>query len=1007
MNPVDQASGRMEPADLLCVISVVVAFATFILGNWFSRLRESKQLQDAKTNKPLTARNEFAAGDTYNNNNNNTQRRSQQTNRHTDPWNPSEPSTSDSTRPYDNYGHSRPNKSSPASQYAHASSCSNAANDQASAEQPASQRDLFAPNGPQLLIERQHEPESNPSIPNATGSNPSYVNWINETLALIFSHSQSQRYSTIFSESLVSALNEKLNCITNSSPDHCDLIVELSGVKRELTTRPLLDDIRADSEQAERATMNLLFSCYFDRLVMDLVIQRAPMAVSSLSEPLASHAELASAKSYYELALENLDGRLKSMVSLNSKLIITEFVERPDFKISLSSIDQQQTGNVGASGYISEDTLVAMLVQAISQVIIVYYYGDDPEFPHYKQQTSRYLNKLSQIRDGANEIGRQLKQKISSKERKALIKIIRANNINYNQNVTCLMELDHSHHVQLTSTKSGSNPFWDEHFMFNLGDKSNELTIELWDSLARPEVADVGSSSGRKSLALAAVVTGAASKGSKLVKSNLVQGAKFLGSAKLSVEQMRQNPMQKVSLQLMSAACESGFGALVQTDPRRQHVDFGPSVAAGELLVELTFIEHSNSSQVQRSPSANSLTGAGLQTAEPIPVERKITPAGYTITTSTVAKAQTAPSDHSALIRPYSPVSQVSSLSTQVDTFNHSDLSSQRPATGDSGATGTGTGIGIGTGTEDGERATPHRSRSRSRSILRAIKRRFSFSHKRSRSASGSVSRAQTETPDGADASRVGSRCSESSFDLHRYGAKSMPSSREPSEVPTIVINRSALDGADALSFNQAKSQLVFECVELVPKAPETPETLGTLETPAPMLDAREPASLATPKTLAKDDQDCEQVTKYYAISDDALARKWRKKGTKLHLFNEHQFVACHLSGSPTCHNCGRVFSRRPGKQGYKCRNCHLLSHKECHVKVDHQCPYAPKEGLKLEHTSEQPPKSSRLTRSNSLKLASWTQRNRQSPLLSKSGPQSNSNPRLSSKSISLEVDDR
>lgn len=149
-----------------------------------------------------------------------------------------------------------------------------------------------------------------------------------------------------------------------------------------------------------------------------------------------------------------------------------------------------------------------------------------------------------------------------------------------------------------------------------------------------------------------------------------------------------------------------------------------------------------------------------------------------------------------------------------------------------------------------------------------------------------------------------------------------------------IVINKGrSSDATSAMTFNHPKSQLVIEYLE-----PGLSDGIGG---------------------GGGSRRSSKGQLRYYAISEEnANKSKWRKRGTKLHLFNEHQFIATHLAGSSTCHLCGKVFSRRPGKQGYKCRNCHLLTHKQCHVKVDHNCPYAQKDGLKLEFIDADPPAS-------------------------------------------------
>ncbi|XP_063696734.1 uncharacterized protein LOC134827822 [Culicoides brevitarsis] len=65
---------------------------------------------------------------------------------------------------------------------------------------------------------------------------------------------------------------------------------------------------------------------------------------------------------------------------------------------------------------------------------------------------------------------------------------------------------------------------------------------------------------------------------------------------------------------------------------------------------------------------------------------------------------------------------------------------------------------------------------------------------------------------------------------------------------------------------------------------------------------------------------------------------RWRRKGTKLHIYNDHTFIAKHISGGAICEVCNRSIMRRPGKQGYECRDCGLKCHKPCHVKTAQVC---------------------------------------------------------------------
>lgn len=890
---------------------------------------------------------------------------------------------------------------------------------------------------------------SGPPAPRASGSNPSCVNWVNEVLALIYK--QHERYSTPLMEALMLALNEKLNAITNASPDYCDLIVEFRSIRQDESSASQLSDIKTELESDK--SIIILYNIHQSRLLLELLVLRAPIAGgttltsddpnnqnTNLNQSMEDQAT-GSNKWLYELAIENLDGSLRSHASLSSKMIVTDYLGRANFKISIES------GPKPAESGINEDALISMIAKSISQAMIVYYYGDDPDFPVYRPAQSsggyRYLDKLStQLREGAHELGRHLKQRISAQalERKALVKIIRAQNLNLpnelidqsNLNLTCLLQLDgafvsssSSQQMQLTSTKSGSNPHWDEHFIFNLSnDRITHLLIELWDSIQqeRPESRNDNQSGGTIK-----ATTFKRQQPQANQKALLTQGARSLGYARITVDQMRSNPMQKVALKLMSPASGEGDGA---------------QQSAGELLIELTYIEHA--AGVSRSASSNSISAtnnnannhdltAHNQSSRPPGEVVRIEPLG-----SNYEDHENQHKLNSAYLitteRPHSAQSNASA--------GQQTLASQQELDGQNEETAS---------LKSTELPKPHRVRSRSRSILRALRSRLSF--RRSRSTAGSISRPATESPGHGAPSLGGSRSrlsSESSAfineTMHRSGAKTLPGSREPSrsEVPAIVINR---DKANALAFNEPKSQLVFECVELVPAArclngpSNKSNTLNSNKT-------RGGDSISTQNLVNQGDQQINQdqniepaeselhgqdedeqpdvVVKYYAIDDKQLAKKWRKKGIKLHFFNDHQFLACHLTSSSACHNCGRVFSRRPGKQGYKCRNCHLLAHKECHTKVEHQCPYSPGPELELEHTNQEPAKGRNLSRSNSIKLlggranrsnststfASLRRINNPSTTgfgttpTATVNPQTTSKvPKLSSKSISLEVE--
>lgn len=816
------------------------------------------------------------------------------------------------------------------------------------------------------------------TIPVATGFNENCVNWVNNILYLFYTHSE--KYGPIIGESICRSLNEKLANITSSTPEYSNVVVEFRGVNCRSSTKPELTNLRTEIESEKSVSANC--KVYNQCLILDLILRQATNKTGAFNEFMGQtnksvyDQDQSDHQVEYELVLENLEGKLKSVAMIADKLIVVQFMEKPDTKILLKS-KQYQTYQQHQP-LINEDLLVSIILQTITQVVVDLYFGDDVDFPQFSK--SSRSSRFNLLRGSASEIKRHIKQDffgaLSSsehKERKVLIKLINAKNINYNQNVTCLLELDQPYQQSSSSVKQGSNPFWDEHFLFTVNDRSGEILIELWDSIQVPSQQQL--SDKMKSCSLSRSNKNLSNKWSK---AEVTENGKFLGLAKIQVEDLRRNPVQKLNLMLQSLP-DQALNLLATNSNSLVTNSIGSSLIGGELMVELLFLEHQSPSggSVQKSSSFSS-----YQQGDLVSIDRKLTPAGYVITTTTITKPAQQKGGKAErgtkLLSPRSPsamsqqsVSDQSILDIDLDNMSSSQLAADSQSYGAANQQDF---------SNQSMTEGRSRSRSRSRSFLRAIRKRFSFSRTRSRSVGESSAQVGnltpvirgTETSSNIHNMSIDSRSRTSSdLSLNQGRAKSMPpQSRDPlNEVPMIVINKSRIsDTASALTFSHPKSQLVIECVE-----PRLSDGIGS----------------------SSGRKHSKGHLRYYAIPENSANKsKWRRRGTKIHLFNEHQFVACHLAGSSTCHLCGKVFSRRPGKQGYKCRNCHLLSHKQCHVKVDHNCPYATKDGLKLEFIDADPPASlledSRQRRGESLP------RDERSSSLRQAG-----------KSMSMDVDDR
>ncbi|RCN38962.1 phorbol esters/diacylglycerol binding domain protein [Ancylostoma caninum] len=81
---------------------------------------------------------------------------------------------------------------------------------------------------------------------------------------------------------------------------------------------------------------------------------------------------------------------------------------------------------------------------------------------------------------------------------------------------------------------------------------------------------------------------------------------------------------------------------------------------------------------------------------------------------------------------------------------------------------------------------------------------------------------------------------------------------------------------------------------------------------------------------------------KYFLIPPSMLnepaAAKLMRRGKKLHIYNEHTFVAVKIRGGVNCNVCQQRIKSSFSKQAYQCRDCKLVCHKTCHYKTDAFC---------------------------------------------------------------------
>lgn len=174
--------------------------------------------------------------------------------------------------------------------------------------------------------------------------------------------------------------------------------------------------------------------------------------------------------SHYELQVERFDGMLKVVCITEELLLVVRFMERPNVKVSLKPIKTQQQKS---DNRISEDAIIDAILHVITTTVVdlcLSGYKDFPKFQRNIPKNDLHLEGLSRNK---------------TVERKLFVKVVKANSLGNNkgcQNPYCIIEADDPPQRMQTSTiKETSSPVWNEHFIFNLHEKSSEILFELYD----------------------------------------------------------------------------------------------------------------------------------------------------------------------------------------------------------------------------------------------------------------------------------------------------------------------------------------------------------------------------------------------------------------------------------------------------------------------------------------------------------------------------------------------
>ncbi|KRF99144.1 uncharacterized protein Dwil_GK17967, isoform G [Drosophila willistoni] len=547
-------------------------------------------------------------------------------------------------------------------------------------------------------------------------------------------------------------------------------------------------------------------------------------------------------------------------------------------------------------------------------------------------------------------------QHMSASSRRLLVKIVKGEGLKDAHEPYVVIEMDEPAQKNQTGTQRGTRPYWDEHFLFELSPQSAEILFEVYDhpviASDPPKFLGLGLV-GIDELAVGPASTQLLQLQPRPYETQPVSGAitvdfVFIEGAEIPVSQRPQRLKEALRLStpainehirngadladaavraLQDGALSSSVNGgqpskstLIIHSVQRVEVNKDGQI---EVLESPTALDQAVAQAFERAAQEAASSKASEQIENDIQEEQVPTPA--TATTNETGNHEDSTTDE---------FGQPNAASSPNGSGYHNNYS----LNGSSQLTGTGTGPGLGYGNgayssntnslprnggggayqPDPATLEDDRGRSKKRNFFGTLKKRLSRSKTRTLSAdqpnNNHQKLSQTTTTIGLTNSRTATGTlngeSSRSLSVDRATLSKSNSLGPRMGIGTTIDHhsrRSSISESSAISgFSSASNKTyVHEASTLV------------LET-------------------------IENGVKRHFIVPLAIAQRprWRRKGTKLHIYNDHTFIAKHLSGSGLqCSICMKSIPRRPGKQGYECRDCQLICHKQCHIRAPQSCP--------------------------------------------------------------------
>ncbi|XP_076310480.1 phospholipid transfer protein C2CD2L-like isoform X2 [Tachypleus tridentatus] len=614
----------------------------------------------------------------------------------------------------------------------------------------------------------------------------------------------------------------------------------------------------------------------------------------------------------YDVNIEKVEGKLKVFGDTEKLHFFVSFVDKPDMKLNIKPVH-------GSPDLLTleEDVIVDTITNAIVTATVDFQFVDQTDFPKFEHKKEE--------KDSDMLVDLNLspsKQPSTRHEQRLLVKVVKATNLGGTkdcQEPYCVIEMDEpSQRFQTSFGKDGSNPFWDENFLFNVKNKCAEILFEIYD---RGTDGKEDQFLGLAIVGVGELLCNTSQRQVIPLQSQPIQDDSVTGS--LTVEFLF---MEGAEVPIIGDA-SGKLAGLIETNSR--------VTPTGTVITTTTFkkteglelevldmkadslSDVSSSKSVASQGSVETLTDAALRELENREkTESPSSPEKSTLIIHGVYREGVHPGVKVKLDKNgrWREVSQSEGTVDSSTTSPSSPLSkSEHTATGESVSSSA-------SEKEEVFFTSSERGRMRDRrSFMGTLRKRLSLRNNRSKSVDQK-----------AEAGESISRDSSRSFSSDR--SRSVPRSQMISTDRT-----SGVPGIDHEEDSSARS---------------------SISDGSGVSSSSTRTYIHEKSTLVVETNENGVIKHYLLPSSLANHTKWRKIGVKLHIYNDHIFVAKHLPGSTVCQICGRNLSRHLGKQGYECRDCNLVCHKSCHVRVDSYCPHSTINTMDMEYVRDRRAKS-------------------------------------------------